>query len=65
MKWSHKIHGTEFGYKLVCSQLVTTHYVATNKGIHVYFSLMTYLMSHVTSLNNICEWSYKLPRSEL
>ena len=24
---------------------------------------MTYLISHVTSLNNIYEWSYKLPRS--
>ena len=37
---------TEFGYKLICSQF--------NKIIHVYFSHMTYLMSHVTFLNNIC-----------
>ena len=27
---------TEFGYKSVCSQLAITHYVATNKIIHVY-----------------------------
>ena len=26
-----------------------------NKIIHVYFSHMTYLMSHITSLNNIYE----------
>ena len=45
---------TEFGYKLVCCQLVTTHYVTINKIVHVYFSHMTYLMSHVTSLNNTC-----------
>ena len=43
----------EFGYKQpVCSQFTTTHYVSTNKIIHVYFSHMTYLMSHVISLNN-------------
>jgi hypothetical protein len=46
----------------VCSRLSTTQYVAINKIIHVYFSHMTYLMSHVTSLNNTCGWSYKLPR---
>ena len=56
---------TEFGYKLVCSQLTITHYVATNKIIHIYFCHMTYLISHVTSLNNTCEWSYKLPRNGL
>ena len=39
---------TEFGYKPVCSQLTTTHYVSTKKIIHLYFSHMTYLMSHVT-----------------
>jgi hypothetical protein len=38
----------EFGYK----QFTTTHYVSTNKLIHVYFSHMTYLISYVTSLNN-------------
>ena len=37
-----------------CSQLVTTHYVAAYKIIHVYFSYMTYRMSHLTSLNNTC-----------
>ena len=26
---------------------------------------MTYLMSHVTCLNNIYEWSYELPRNRL
>ena len=56
---------TEFDYKQVCSQLITTHYVLTNKIIHVYFSHMTYLMSHVTSLNNTREWSYKLSHSGL
>ena len=56
---------TEFGYKSVCSQLATTHYVSTNKIMHVYFSHMTYLMSHMTSLNNTCGWSYKLPHSGL
>ena len=39
---------TEFGYKLVCNQLATTHYVVANKIIHVYFNHMTYLMSHIT-----------------
>ena len=53
----------EFGYKSVYSQLTTTHYVSINKIIHVYFSHMAYLMSHVTFLNNICGWSYKLPHS--
>jgi hypothetical protein len=55
----------EFGYKPVCSQLTTTHYVSINKIIHMYFSHMTYLISHVTSLNNTYGWSYKLPRSGL
>ena len=56
---------TEFGYKLVCNQFATTHYVATNQIIHVYFSHMTYLMSHLISLNNICGLSYKLSHNEL
>ena len=56
---------TEFGYKSVCSQLITTHYVSTDKIIHVYFNHMTYLISHVTFLNNICGWSYKLPHNGL
>ena len=56
---------TEFGYKPICRQLATAHYVAINKIIHVYFSHMIYLMSHVTSLNNICEWFYKLSHSGL
>jgi hypothetical protein len=43
----------------------TTHYVVVNKISHVYFNHMTYLMSHVISLNNTCGWSYKLPRSGL
>ena len=59
LKW------TEFSYKLVCSQLTTTHYVTTNKIIYVYFSHMVYLMNHVTSLNNTCGWSYNLSYSEL
>ena len=29
-----------------CSQLTTTHYVTTNKIIHVYFNHMIYLMMH-------------------
>jgi len=29
------------------------------------FSHITFLMNQVTCLNNIHEWSYKLPRSEL
>ena len=37
--------------------------MVTNKIINLYFSHMTYLMSHVTSLNNTCEWFYKLSRS--
>ena len=28
---------TQFGYKLICNNLVTTHYVATYKTIYVYF----------------------------
>ena len=55
----------EFGYKVVCSLFATTHYVTTNKIIHVYFSHMTYLMSHVISLNNTCGLSYKLSRNGL
>jgi hypothetical protein len=51
------------------NQLTTTHYVSINEIIHVYFSHMTYLMSHVTSLNNTCGntcgWFYKLPHSGL
>jgi hypothetical protein len=39
--------------------------VTTNKIINVYFNHMTYLMSHITSLNNTCGWFYKLPRSGL
>ena len=57
------LYQTEFDYKPVCSQLVTTYYVPAYKIIHVYFSHITYLMSHLTSLNNICEWSYKLLHS--
>ena len=45
--------------------LATIHYVTTNKIIHVYFSHITYLMGHVTSLNNTYKWSYKLLRSGL
>jgi hypothetical protein len=45
------------------NQFATTRYMATNKIMHVYFSHMTYLMSHVTSLNNTCGWSCKLSRS--
>ena len=56
---------TEFDYKLICSQLVTTHYMATNKIIYVYLSYMTYLMSHVTFLNNTYGWFYKLSHNEL
>ena len=37
---------------LITNQLSTTHYVLNNKIIHVYFSHMTYLMSHIISLNN-------------
>ena len=55
----------EFDYKSVYSQLATTHYMTTNKIIYVYFSHICYLMSHVTSLNNTCRWSYKLSRSGL
>ena len=56
---------TEFDYKPVYSQLTTSHYVSINKIIYVYFSHMTYLMSHVYSLNNIRGWSYKLSHSGL
>ena len=56
---------TEFDYKSVCNQLVTTHYMATNKIIHLYFNHMIYLISHVNYLNNTYEWSYKLPHSGL
>ena len=55
----------EIGYKSVCSKFATTHYMVVYKTIHMYFNHMTYLMSHVTSLNNTCGWSYKLPHSEL
>ena len=44
---------TEFGYKLVATcQLITTYRVTAYNTIHMYFSHMTYLISHVTSLNN-------------
>ena len=51
--------------KFVYGQLTTTHYVTVYKTIHIYFSHMTYLMSHVTSLNNTYRWSYKLPHNGL
>ena len=51
--------------KFVCRQFTTIHYVSTNKIIHMYFSYITYLISHVTSLNNTCRWSYKLSHSRL
>ena len=51
---SNYVDGTEFGYKPVCNQLTITHYVSSNKIIRVYFSHMTYLMSYVIFLNNIC-----------
>ena len=41
------------------------NYMAINKMIHMYFSHITYLISHVTSLNNTSGWSYKLPHSGL
>ena len=56
---------TEVCYKPVYSQLDTTHYMITNKIIHVYFNHMIYLMSHVISLNNTYGWSYKLTRGGL
>ncbi len=40
---------TKFG------QLAKTNFLAVYKIIHVYFSHMTYLTSHVTSLNNTCK----------
>jgi hypothetical protein len=48
----HAKRRIEFGYKTICTQFAITHYVTAYKIIHVYFSHMTYLMSHVTSLNN-------------
>ena len=27
--------GTEFGYKPICSEFATTHYVATHKTVHM------------------------------
>ena len=48
----HAKRRTEFGYKPICTQFAITHYVTACKIIHVYFSHITYLMSHVTSLNN-------------
>ena len=56
---------TEFDYKPIYNQLVITHHMATYKTINMCFSHMTYLMSHVTSLNNTFGWSYKLQRNEL
>ncbi len=44
----------EFNYKLVYCLFVTIHYVVVNKIIYVYFNHITYLMSHITSLNNAC-----------
>jgi hypothetical protein len=37
---------------LAINRFITTHYVVVYKTIHMYFSHMIYLMSHVTSLNN-------------
>ena len=51
----HKHETIEFGYKSVCNQLITTHYVIAYKIIYVYFSHVTYLINHVTSLNNISD----------
>ena len=56
---------TEFDYKSICNQFITTHYMIINKILHVYFSYMIYLMSYVTFVNNICEWSYKILCNEL
>ena len=52
-------------YESVCNQFIITHYVSINKIIHMYFSHVTYLMSHMISLNNICEWFYKMLLSRL
>ena len=43
------INRTRFGYKLVCSQFVTIHYVAAYKTIHMY-----YLKKSHDSLNRSC-----------
>ena len=41
---------TKFGYKLVCSQFVTTHYVVIHKIIYMY-----YLNKLYDSLNWSCD----------
>ena len=56
---------TEFDYKSVYNQRITIDCVLINKIIYVYFSQMTYLMNHITSLNNIYGWSYKLSYNKL
>ena len=42
------------GHSLAINWFIT-HYMTTYKTIYVYFSYITYLISHVTSLNNICD----------
>ncbi len=37
---------------MAINRFITTYYVVVYKTIHMHFSHMTYLMSHVISLNN-------------
>ena len=54
-----QLHKKKNGQSLAINQYITSLLQPTM------WQLMTYLMNHVTSLNNICRWSYKLSRSKL
>ena len=55
------IYRTLFGYKLTSLLQPTTERLILSSTCT--FSHMTYLINHVTCLNNTCGWSYELSRS--
>ena len=52
-------------YKRKENFFLQIQYVAIDKTIHVTYSHMTYLMSHVTYLKNSHGWFYESPRNGL
>ena len=58
---SLSIYRTLIGYKLTSLLQPTTERLILSSTYT--FSHMTYLINHVTCLNNTCGWSYELSRS--
>ena len=48
-----KLQGTEFTTKPVWKKIPSTHNMGIGMTIHCTFNHMTYLMSHMASLNNL------------